>query len=370
MSLNRAGLDCRIVSGSGEAGLADACGSLLAAGAGQMLGAQVLSRDGLTTAAGFPVQAVRMPRLSDTADAAAWSAELWLSGGDCRQGRAGAIQFSCDGAVLYGTLQVQARDLAASHAAQAGHDTAQVSPLQRVSAAAYAQIFALLEAEGYPHLWRVWNYLADINDESDGLERYRQFNVGRHEAFEAHGRLNPQAVPAACALGTRDSEVPLSIAFLAAREAPRAIENPRQVAAYEYPSRYGPRSPTFARAALGQLPGQSLLFISGTASIIGHASVHSDDVQAQTRETLDNIQALLDEATRVDASVVWQLGDLSYRAYVRHAADHAAVQAVLAERLGPQARVEFVQADVCRAELLVEIEAVGVLPRGAAVSHS
>lgn len=368
MSLNMAGLDCRMLSGAGTQGLADACGPLAAAG--QVLGAQVLSQGGVseggrTAALGFPLQAVRMPRLGATcapgADAA-WSAELWLSGRPCRQGRAGAIHFSCDGALLYGTLQVSARDLSAGDAAG--------FPLQRASTEAYAQIFALLEAEGYPHLWRVWNYLADINDESGGLERYRQFNVGRHEAFEAHDRLNVQAVPAACALGTRDSDVPLSIAFLAAREAPRAIENPRQVAAYEYPPVYGPRSPTFARAALGHLPGQSILFISGTASIIGHASVHPDDVQAQTRETLDNIQALLDEATRVGGASAWQLGDLNYRAYLRHAADYAAVQAVLAERLGPAARVEFVQADVCRAELLVEVEAVGVRPHATAVISS
>lgn len=365
MSLNLAGLDYRALNGAGRDELSDACASLAAA-AGQVLGAQVLSEDGLMAARGFPLQAVRMPclgaALAPGAADAAWSAELWLSGRDCRQGQVGAIHFSCNGVLLYGTLQVSARDLLAGDAA--------VSPLQRASTDAYAQIFALLEAEGYPHLWRVWNYLADINDESDGLERYRQFNVGRHEAFEAYGRLNVQAVPAACALGTRDSDVPLSIAFLAAREAPCAIENPRQVAAYEYPPTYGPRSPTFARAALGQLPGQAILFISGTASIIGHASVHSGDVQAQTRETLDNIQALLDEAARTDAATTWQLGDLSYRAYLRHAADYAAVQAVLHQRLGPAARVEYVQADVCRAELLVEIEAVGVLPTVPALSNA
>jgi chorismate lyase / 3-hydroxybenzoate synthase len=360
MSVSVAGLDYRVLNGAGVEGLSEICESFAPTGASQVLGAQVLSQAGLTTAGDFPVQAVRMPRLGETSvDAATpWSAELWLSGRDCRQGQHGSIHFSCDGQLLYGTLQVHARDLPSG--TPDGIDQDQTSPLQLASTAAYAQIFSLLEAEGYPHLWRVWNYLSDINDESDGLERYRQFNVGRHQAFEAHGRLNVQAVPAACALGTRDSDVPLSIAFLAARELPLVIENPRQVAAYDYPAKYGPRSPTFARAALAQLPGQAILFISGTASIIGHASMHAGDVRAQTRETLVNIQALLDEASRVEKSVVWHLSDLSYRAYLRHATDYAAVQAVLAERLGPDARVEFVQADVCRAELLVEIEAVGV----------
>ena len=370
MQVCTAGLDYRVLNGSGVEELSKVCGSFGPAAASQVLGAQVLSQSGLKPVGNFPVQAVRMPRLggggsrsdgaTDTALAAAtpWSAELWLSGGDCRQGQHGSIRFSCDGALLYGVLQVHARELPSG--TPDGID--QASPLQQASTAAYAQIFSLLEAEGYPHLWRVWNYLSDINDASDGLERYRQFNVGRHQAFEAQGRLNVQAVPAACALGTRDSEVPLSIAFLAAREMPLVIENPRQVAAYDYPATYGPRSPTFARAALAQLPGQSILFISGTASIIGHASVHPGDVQAQTRETLVNIQALLEEAIRVGESSAWHLRDLSYRAYLRHATDYAAVQAVLSEHLGAEARIEFFQADVCRTELLVEIEAVGVMP--------
>lgn len=360
MSLKVAELDCRVLHGAGAESLSPACAALVAQ---QVLGAQVLSRDEPDATANFPVQVVRLPRLGDIRAAehsgAAWSMEAWLSGSDCRQGRVGTLRFSCDGQLLYGTLQVPARDLPAGETD---------SPLQQAAAAAYTQIFAVLTAEGYPHLWRVWNYLADINNTTDGLERYRQFNVGRHQAFEAHGRLQVEAVPAACALGTQYDEVALSISFLAARDMPRVIENPRQVAAYEYPPTYGPRSPTFARAALAQLPGQALLFISGTASIVGHASVHPGDVRAQTRETLVNIQFLLDEATRVGrAAPTWQLRDLSYRAYLRHAADYAAVREVLAAALGADARVEFVQADICRAELLVEIEAIGILPVAAAL---
>ena len=37
---------------------------------------------------------------------------------------------------------------------------------------------------GFRYIYRFWNYMADINGMSDGLERYRQFNAGRKEAFE------------------------------------------------------------------------------------------------------------------------------------------------------------------------------------------
>ncbi len=97
-------------------------------------------------------------------------------------------------------------------------------------------------------------------------------------------------MPAASALGFESG--PLTICFFAAREAmPLAIENPRQVSAYKYPEDYGPRSPTFSRASAIELHGQTVLFISGTASIVGHQTMHAGDVVAQTQETIVNIKA-------------------------------------------------------------------------------
>ena len=133
------------------------------------------------------------------------------------------------------------------------------------------------------------------------------------------------------------------------------VENPRQVSAFHYPSLYGPRSPTFSRAALAHPPGQEILFVSGTASIVGHQTVHPGNVRAQTAECLDNIEAVLAEAAGVARSGRFAPGDLGYRAYVRHPADLAAVRQVVMQRLC-DAPVVYVQADVCRADLLVEIE--------------
>ena len=166
-------------------------------------------------------------------------------------------------------------------------------PLQAACEEAYAGIFRLLEAQGLPHLWRVWNYMADINGSSHGLERYRHFNVGRQDAFLAALRRVRGQVPAACALGLAAG--PLSIAFLAGACPVRPIENPRQVSAYDYPEDYGPRSPTFSRGALVCLKDETLLFISGTASIVGHRSLHPGDVVAQCRESVANVAAVLAE---------------------------------------------------------------------------
>lgn len=293
------------------------------------------------------------------------SCELWFSVTPCHDGVEGEIRYRCDGQVLFGVIELSEAAFSGQSEASVdpGHEAA--TPLRRAAEEAYRRIFALLDQLGYPQLWRVWNYLADINGEAGELERYRQFNVGRYQAFAAAGRLTSGSVPAACALGGKRTagDAPatsLSIAFLAGRSAPRSIENPRQVAAYDYPADYGPRSPTFARASLARLPGQELLFVSGTASIVGHATVHLGDVAAQTRETVANIAAVVEEANRqsppTDATP-WQLSDLVYRAYIRRAEDFRLVSDTLHQKLGAAVDVVCVQADVCRADLLVEVEA-------------
>jgi enamine deaminase RidA (YjgF/YER057c/UK114 family) len=135
------------------------------------------------------------------------------------------------------------------------------------------------------------------------------------------------------------------------------LENPRQVSAYNYPADYGPRSPTFSRGTLAYLPGQELLFISGTASIVGHQTVSPGDAAGQCRESMVNIAAVVGEANRLCRSGQFALNELSYRVYVRQAADFRVIRETLAPLIG-DAEVVYVQADICRHDLLLEIEAM------------
>jgi enamine deaminase RidA (YjgF/YER057c/UK114 family) len=225
----------------------------------------------------------------------------------------------------------------------------EASGLHTATEQAYREIFAAVNELGYPHLARIWNYLPQINVETKGLERYRQFNSARRNALIAYRRDLTGNVPAACALGSVTGS-PLVIYFLASRHAVTAVENPRQVSAYEYPEQYGPK-PAFSRASiLG-----NTLFISGTASIVGHETVHVGDVTAQTRETLANIEALVGEANRVSSAGRFSMSTLAYKVYVRHAADLPLIQS----QLRNQAQILYLLADVCRQDLLVEIEAIG-----------
>jgi chorismate lyase / 3-hydroxybenzoate synthase len=237
-------------------------------------------------------------------------------------------------------------------------DVAEAQGLEAAAGQAYAGVFEALRATGFTHLLRVWNYLPRINEEGAAMERYKLFNAGRQQAFLDAGERAFEGSPAACAIGTASG--PLRVRFLAGRRAVRHVENPRQVSAYRYPQRYGPRAPTFSRAALAQAgQGRLGLFVSGTASIVGYESVHAGDVRAQVRETVVNLQAVLGNASS-KCSARWSLRDLHGVVYVRHARDHAAVVdelAGVAPELGRDAGdLVFLHADICRRELDVEIE--------------
>ena len=219
---------------------------------------------------------------------------------------------------------------------------------------AYDEIFAVLRRTEHRHLIRIWNYLPEINREADGDERYRHFNSARKTAFHNSGRATVDSVPAACVLGSPAGS-PISIYFLAARQPPMMIENPRQTSAYHYPPQYGLHSPIFSRACVLSESSGTNLFVSGTASIVGHETIHQGDVAAQTRETVANINALLDETNRVVGSPRYSLDALKFKVYVRQPADLGAVEGALAQGLRPSTSVVYLQADVC----LVEIEATG-----------
>jgi chorismate lyase / 3-hydroxybenzoate synthase len=204
----------------------------------------------------------------------------------------------------------------------------------------------------------VWNYLPEINREADGDERYRHFNSARQWAFRNSGRSTIGSVPAASALGSPAGS-PISIYFLASQEPPKMIENPRQTSAYFYPPKFGAHQPIFSRACILSESIGTNLFVSGTASIVGHETIHHGDVLAQTRETLANINALLDEANRIVGSANYTLDGLKFKVYIRQPSDLGAIESTLSASLHASTSIVYLQADVCREDLLVEIEAAG-----------
>ena len=303
----------------------------------------------------IPIAQVRTPLLR----AGGHIYEVWRYGEAAESGQRGRVRVRRGGDLLFGCIALAESEVLPAPGGSTAH-----SALQVATSEVYREICATLDAERYPHLLRIWNYLPDINGTEHGSERYGQFNGARRRALRACGRALEGNVPAASVLGSPAGS-PLVVYFLAGRTAPTFLENPRQVSAYHYPSEYGAHRPSFSRAALLRQPGSTTLFVSGTASIVGHRSLHPEDTAAQTRETLANIEALLGAANRAAAGVRFELGALACKVYLRRSSDLPLVQAELHDALGAGARVIYLQADVCRQDLLVEIEAAAIYPAAA-----
>ncbi len=222
----------------------------------------------------------------------------------------------------------------------------------------YNELLGQVQARGYPYLVRVWNYFADINGEEAGLERYRQFCLGRFDAFAASG-IEESQYPSACALGHAGGD--LLVYALASKVAPRHFENPRQASAYHYPAEYGPRSPSFARASLLALPGQTAkLFVSGTASVVGYQTLHPYELGAQIDVTLENLDLLLAHVATQSLGANGELPALTaevLKVYVRHPKDLDVIRLRIEEAY-PDVPAVYVAADICRADLLLEIDGI------------
>lgn len=265
--------------------------------------------------------------------------ENWLSPTPVQHGWSEGLGYAENGAVLFGQLQVAEPEL-------------QRLGLARATFHAYGRVEHLLRSRGYPHWLRTWNYLAEITRGEGDEERYRQFSLGRHNALALKPGFEQQ-LPAATAIGT--AEGGLVLYFLAARAPGRQIENPRQTSAYAYPRQYGPKSPSFSRATLVDWADGAELLISGTASVVGHETRHVGDVPAQMQEALANIDSLLGEAERRLDAESGRLRAESLRLYVRDP-EHAAAAMALCRERHPDTPLSALLGDICRSELLLEVE--------------
>ncbi len=266
--------------------------------------------------------------------------EVWRTGQPVASGRDGEIAWAQTGQLAFGAIEVE--ESGSGIAAAAAH--------------AYARLTAFVGAGDTPHLLRIWNYLDAITQGDGDAERYRQFCIGRARGL---GDLDPTRLPAATAIGRCDDARVLQIYWLAAAAPGTPVENPRQLSAYRYPRAYGPQPPSFARAMLPPTAHRLPLLLSGTASVVGHASQHADALLAQLEETFANFDALLAAARQRQPLLPASFGaGTRLKVYVRDRDDLGVVAAALQARFGDRVPRILLHAAICRRELCVEIDGV------------
>jgi len=161
----------------------------------------------------------------------------------------------------------------------------------------------------------------------------------------------------AFAVGTESEG--FAVTVIASRCKAAYFENPRQVSAFRYPPQYGPKSPSFARASRVELGGEALIVVSGTASIVGHASLHVDDVRAQVDETVENLRLVYGAAAGGEIKCLGAVRGALYRIYVKCPADLDPIRERFVPQIASDASCLWLRGDICRDELLVEVEMIG-----------
>ena len=138
-----------------------------------------------------------------------------------------------------------------------------------------------------------------------------------------------------------------------------AIENKDVLCeAYAYPKKVA-----FSRGMRVELDNCVMLFISGTASVTDKGEcAHPGDVKAQTRRTFHNITGLLESEGADWHDVVrttCYLADFRYYDQFNEVRNAFYVE----QGLDPLPASTCVEARLCWPELLVEIEAVAIIPK-------
>ena len=260
--------------------------------------------------------------------------EVWRTNAPVSVGREGDLRWSQSDEHLFFSIEV---------------DEAAYGSIAAAAEHAYQRLTAFVAASETPHLLRLWNYLDAINLGDGDNERYRLFCDGRARGMRD---FHDSSYPAATAIGRQDGVRVLQVYGLAARHPGRSVENPRQVSAWRYPRQYGPTAPTFAR---GMLTANAQLLISGTAAVVGHVSLHDGDLAAQIDETWANLDSLREQAGFGDCD----LGAHTFlKAYLRDRADTEHVAAALKSRAPALEGLLLLAGDICRRELLVEVDGV------------
>jgi len=217
----------------------------------------------------------------------------------------------------------------------------------------YQELFSITKNH---YLYRVWNYLPQINEGTGDSERYKQFCDGRSSAFrDTFGDQDHVYMPAGTCVGIPEQS--FVIYFIAGKQTPDHHENPNQVPAYRYPRQYGAKSPSFARATSVLINSKQHHFISGTAAILGHESQGMNDLSHQLKITCDNLERIAEQMLNQPITAPKNPFAAFGKVYLRRATDFEEAKHTLTQRFPSiEPNLIYLHSDICRQELLVEIE--------------
>jgi len=238
----------------------------------------------------------------------------------------------------------------------------------------FARIRQVIDAERMPvsAIIRQWNYIEKITDcDNAGHQHYQDFNDARSQFYA--GVEWSTGYPAATGIGTRWGGIMIDMDLLLCEDGTvfmAGVNNPLQVAAHAYSQQVllgktalqVRTTPKFERAKAVWKDDHGFVYISGTAAIRGEKSLEGVGIEEQTLATLENIEYLVsgNNLRQTGIPVTGDAGLINFRVYVKYRADMEKARKVIESRY-PELPVIYTLTDVCRSELLIEIEGMGLL---------
>ncbi len=236
---------------------------------------------------------------------------------------------------------------------------------------AFESVAGILSREKmtFNNVVRQWNYIGNILEINKGFQNYQLFNEVRSEFYNKYRTIHNY--PAATGIGMKYGGVFIDFCAVISDDVLRikAVDNPNQVNAYEYDQhvlkgltgkgKTVKNPPQFERALLMVNNKSRYLFISGTASIIGQETIGKGDVKEQTLVTIENIHKLTDSERIAGLLGSQDITTGKYellRVYIKNQEDFPEVMKICKDHF-PEVPSIFIESDICREDLLTEIEA-------------
>lgn len=225
-----------------------------------------------------------------------------------------------------------------------------------------------LKANQFPvkSIIRQWNYIQDIVAIEGKHQNYQDFNDIRSDFYLEH--FENTGYPAATGIGMNQGGLIVEyIAMRSAEAVSHAVDNKQQISAHRYSEdvlKGGcpiKTTPKFERARFLNINKKSMFFISGTASIIGEKTIGIDDPAKQTEVSILNIKALYSDDILEELGQSKEMARYGHaRIYVKNEAHFESIRTACRKAYGNLPMV-FIKADICRDNLLVEIEGEVIL---------
>jgi enamine deaminase RidA (YjgF/YER057c/UK114 family) len=239
----------------------------------------------------------------------------------------------------------------------------------------FQTINKILEKEKLPiqSIVRQWNYISSITALKGDRQNYQEFNDARSHFYNQ--TIWERGYPAATGIGTMNGGVVVDLFAVAPKSENVklcALNNKLQVAAHAYSQQVliGQEdqilkmrgTPKFERGKVVHAEGDALIYISGTAAIRGEESLATTDIEAQTIITLENIAELIAGANLNEVGVksVEELQLNSLRIYLKKGSDFNQAKNIV-ERVYPNTPAIYLLGEICRDNLLIEIEGVATI---------